>query len=445
MSPQTKSLPHGARLEHRRFLLLAVGITALCFASWLAAQGENPTDLTVHEWGTFTAVAGKDGRAVEWQPLTPSTDLPEFVEHVSTANFKLGLRGTIRMETPVMYFYSPQEATVSVKVAFVKGLITEWYPHASRVTPSGVLRNASLDQLRADGSVAWNEVHVSPNLAGEFSREDGESRYYAARETASAPLRVTAPRGEQEEKFLFYRGVSAAPLPLTARLDSDGRLWLKNLGQEEIPAVVLFERRGEAVGYRSAGALADELVLDPPELNARLDSLCAELESILVDRGLYPDEARAMLATWRDSWFEEGSRLMYIVPSGFVDSILPLTISPAPTQIVRVFVGRLEIVTAATAKAVAAAVASNDESTLDKYRRFLEPILQTVRESEPTDKKSDMTRPSLLSPSSFPGERPITEMPSPASKADPSNDRREVRSQQEDTEARVLRPSVSPW
>lgn len=107
----------------------------------------------------------------------------------------------------------------------------------------------------------------------------------------------------------------------------------------------------------------------------------AELEAILVERGLYPDEANAMVATWRDSWFEEGSRLIYIVPSGFIDNVLPLAIDPAPARIARVFVGRIEIVTPATARAVETAVASNDEATLNKYGRFLEPILQTVRKN----------------------------------------------------------------
>ena len=87
-----------------------------------------------------------------------------------------------------------------------------------------------------------------------------------------------------------------------------------------------------------------------------------------------------MVQTWADTWFEEGSRLIYIVPRRFIDSVLPLTITPAPGQIVRVFVGRVEIVTPATARAVQAAIASKDEATLNKYGRFLEPILQTLQE-----------------------------------------------------------------
>src|SRR5260370_989227 len=106
--------------------VFTLGMLGLGLAGWLIANERRASpDLTVHEWGTFTAIAGKDGRAVEWAPLTGSTDLPRFVEHLSDANFKIGLRGTIRMETPVLYFYSPRDVSVSAKVAFSRGLITK--------------------------------------------------------------------------------------------------------------------------------------------------------------------------------------------------------------------------------------------------------------------------------------------------------------------------------
>jgi len=368
----------------RLFFFVAIELVGICAAAWLVAAGPDPPDLTVHEWGTFTSIAGKNGLAVEWQPLPlpGTTDLPEFVEHFSTSNFKLGLRGTIRMETPVMYFYSPQDMKVSVKVAFAKGIITEWYPQALDVEPRGVLRNTDLDQMQMNGTIAWENVSISPDLVPDLPREDRESRYYVARETASSPVSVTTSNGDQQEKFLFYRGVSAAPLPLSAKLDSDGRLWVKNLGQDRIPAIILFERRGERVGYRSLGALTDGAVLEPPDLNDSNESLSAELEGILIERGLYPDEASAMVRTWSDVWFEEGSRLIYIVPARFIDNILPVTIDPEPAKIVRVFVGRLEIVTPATMRAVEAAVVSNDKVTLNKYGRFVEPILEVAKANE---------------------------------------------------------------
>ena len=104
------------------------------------------TELTAHEWGTFTSVAGPDGQAVAWLPLRASTDLPAFVEHFRDENFKCGLSETVRMETPVLYFYSPRETTVSVNVSFANGIITEWYPHASAV-----------ERTDTDGSIRWKD------------------------------------------------------------------------------------------------------------------------------------------------------------------------------------------------------------------------------------------------------------------------------------------------
>jgi hypothetical protein len=375
--------------------LLAFVLLALGLAGWLiAGELSGYPDVIVHEWGTFTAIAGKDGQAMEWTPSSAPTDLPRFVEHLGTANLKGGLRGTIRVETPVMYFYSPQDANVSVSVSFSKGIITEWYPRAARVEPVGIpsvqpaaglppggmLFNPMLSQMEKDGSITWNDVAVSPNLAGEFPREDAPNRYYAARETSSTPLQVSTSVGDEQEKFLFYRGVSGAPLPVSAEQTSDGKLAVRSLGDDGIPSIILFERRGERVGYRLAGAMTDEAVLDPPELTGSVDVLMGDMEAILVDQGLYPDEAHAMVETWRDSWFEEGSRLIYVVPSGFIDSVLPLTINPTPAQITRVFVGRLEIVTPATTRAVTKAMATDDEATLNKYGRFLQPILEIAKE-----------------------------------------------------------------
>jgi hypothetical protein len=139
----------------------------------------------------------------------------------------------------------------------------------------------------------------------------------------------------------------------------------------------------DRVGYRISNGPPDTALLGPLELTSSIDSLGSDLEEILVACGLYRDEAQAMLKTWRRSWFEEGSRLFYILPASFVATILHLTIHPSPAEIVRVFIGRLELITPATEKAIAAAVASRDTAALGKYTRFLEPILNTMMEKDP--------------------------------------------------------------
>jgi hypothetical protein len=361
-------------------------LLACCFAisSRTLARQAHPvySSVTAHEWGTFTSIVGRDGQAVEWSPLTGSTDLPGFVEHFRNAGFKRGLRGTVRMETPVIYLYDSREETVSVKVAFSKGVITEWYPRASRVEPAVNLFDGTLFQPHPDGSVAWDSVTLSPILREEFRRENLDNHYYAARMTSSTPLRVKTPAGEQQEKFLFYRGVSTFAVPISAKLTTASTLLVENRSKEEIPNIILFERRGQRVGYRIGGAMRKDAILDPPELTGTIDDLGRDLEGMLVVQGLYQDEAHAMVETWRDSWFEEGSRLLYIVPAAFVDGVLPLSINPAPAQTVRVFVGRLEIVTPATEKAVQRALVTHDSATLKIFGRFLEPILETMIQKE---------------------------------------------------------------
>jgi hypothetical protein len=50
-----------------------------------------------------------------------------------------------------------------------------------------------------------------------------------------------------------------------------------------------------------------------------------------------------MVETWRDSWFEEGSRAFYIFPRTLLDTTLPLSIEPQPAKTIRVFVGRINL------------------------------------------------------------------------------------------------------
>lgn len=381
MKPRTPGAAR-ARLLHRSIpVCLVVPVIFFTLSLSLRHASAKQTlenDLTAHEWGTFTSIAGPDGLAVDWLPLTGSTDLPAFVEHFRDVQFKGGLRGTIRMETPVLYFYSPRQTTVSVNVSFPKGLITEWYPRADSVNPKIAPRDYSLYQIKSPGAITWSSVHIRPQGSADFPSDNSENHYYAARQTSSAPLTVGTPSGPQREKFLFYRGVSAFLPPLTATLTSGNTVLLQNHFPEPIPNAILFERRGEQAGYRVLGPLLDQASFAEPELSTSADSLSSVLENTLISQGLSPDEAHAMLETWNASWFEEGSRLIYIVPRGFVDSVLPLRITPAPATTVRVFVGRLELITPSTEQAVEAAFASNDRTTLSKYARFLEPILSTM-------------------------------------------------------------------
>lgn len=368
------------------FLRACVFFCCFALCASLAGNAQNVNidpGLTAHEWGTFTTIAGEAGQAVEWLPLNGRSDLPSFVEHFRGTGFKVGLGGTIRMETPVLYFYSTHDTKVDVGVSFSHGLITEWYPHARKVEPAETSNDALLYQRQSNGTISWKSVIVQPAADRHFPSEAQPSHYYAARATAASPLSVFAKNGVQHEQFLFYRGVSVAPAPISALVLPSGQIEAMNQSADTIPKIILFERRGDKVGYREFNSLRAGVILDPPTLNGSLDSLLPELEAALGAAGLYQDEAHAMLESWKDSWFEEGSRLIYIVPRSFVDKILPLSIEPEPANIQRVFVGRMELLTPATQRAIETAAAAHDRATLAKYGRFLAPMIETILRKNP--------------------------------------------------------------
>ena len=361
--------------------LALAGMAVAGMTLWIAprAQGANdpdPAGLTVHEWGTFTSIAGPDGQAVEWRPLTGPSDLPCFVSVLNPGSIKtaapggvLGVSATVRMETPVLYFYASRETTVRASVEFPHGVISEWYPQARVPLVAPVPTMAS-----ARGSITWNDVKISPGAKRSFLTEPGESHYYAARETDAAPVEVAG----QTEKFLFYRGLASFPLPLNVKVNRQGNVVVNESEDPAIDNFVLFERRGSRVGYRALRTGGGNVVMARPELTGTMESLRQELRGILTAQGLYPREAAAMVETWRDSWFEEGARLFYVLPQAAVDALLPLRIDPKPASVTRVFVGRVEIVTPQIETEVAQAIRAGDQAVLRKYGRFLEPISRMV-------------------------------------------------------------------
>src|SRR5579859_2076373 len=297
---------------NRRWLIT---LPVLCFALSAGHSQEPPADaaLSVHEWGTFTSIAGAQGKAVVWMPQAEKDDLPGFVEHLQNNRFKGGLQGTVRMETPVLYFYASHPTTVSVQVRFAQGFLTEWYPHAVSPLTKSQLTEPIVDLRSSSGLLIWNSISVDPAEHGNLPRETGESRYYAARETNASPVTVFSARGEQHEKFLFYRGVSSFDVPVSSVPMNGNRAYVSNLTQTAIPQAILFERRGERLGYRVLGPIRNSAIVDPPEMNGDINTVSRDLEKILIGQGLYAEEAHAMIQTWNDSWFEEGTRLLYIV------------------------------------------------------------------------------------------------------------------------------------
>ncbi len=343
-------------------LLTASLAAALCCAADPAPKNDSAADdgLVVHEWGTFSTFSGSDGRNLKFEPY--DNDLPGFVHGYQGPNSKAGpLGGTISLETPVLYFYADHALTASVRVDFPKGTLTEWFPHA----------------VRTDHRLDWDGIKVLPKEDVRLLSEKQESRYYAARETDAAPLRVTF-LGEagnavtEPEKFLFYRGVGTFAIPLIVKAMGEDKFGLRWEDKKAPGEMVLVRVQGGKVRFQpfrlekeGKDAVTGEVQL--PDKDSTPEKLGDLLMKQLTERGLYEKEARAMVKTWKSAWFgEEGTRVLYLLPARLTDELLPLQVKPKPKELVRVLVGRHDVLTPGCEKQIDALVARITRPTIDQ-------------------------------------------------------------------------------
>ena len=74
------------------------------------------------------------------------------------------------------------------------------------------------------------------------------------------------------------------------------------------------------------------------------EAIADDLAAKLAESGLYAKEARAMVNTWKTSYFQtDGIRVLFVLPQSWTDSFIPIRILPRPRELVRVMVGRLEL------------------------------------------------------------------------------------------------------
>jgi hypothetical protein len=353
----------------------------LCWLCTCAAGFGAEHGYTAHEWGTFTSVQGGDGRLLEWRPLQSSL-LPAFI-YDSHPRFNKGELLTLqRMETPVIYFHSSRNFKVDVNVRFPQGWITEWYPQASGVEK---------------GVITWSNLSVladCPDRPDLLPQDKSGSHYFTARAAASQWLRTDSPAKSEAEKFLFYRGAGSFQTPLRASIDAANSVVVENTGARKLSHLFLISIHDGRGSFTEVDSLASHssqsrsVSADWP-LAELQKKIAARMAEALAGEGLFADEARAMVDTWTDSWFtDEGERVLYVLPREWTDEILPLTFSPAPEKLVRVMVGRAEIITPQRVASLRqnllkaqtgdAAARARSETDFKALGRFAEPALRLV-------------------------------------------------------------------
>ncbi|HEU0040110.1 MAG TPA: hypothetical protein VFR76_12635, partial [Verrucomicrobiae bacterium] len=202
-------------------------------------------------------------------------------------------------------------------------------------------------------------------------------------------------RAPEHERFLFYRGVGSFTTPLVVTMTPNGNLTVTNKGAEALVHLFVLSLRDGQAHFVHIHRLDSRTETDfalPPNDHPQADisrELADEMAAALVGAGLFQREAEAMVNTWKDSWFaDEGLRVLYLLPRAWTDATLPLEIDPQPQGLVRVMVGRAEVITpelenhlrqqltqAQTGDAPARAQALAE---LKKLGRFGQPVVQRI-------------------------------------------------------------------
>lgn len=309
-------------------------------------------DLVVHEWGTFTQVVGSDGASIPWWTpyLEGPAALPAFVKSVPRISLSKGGNAWLsRMETPVLYFYADAPVRLSVEVDESKVPLTEVYPQLSNLTHPFL---SAPNPGQKNPTARWDiEILPPAAAAGQSIPQVGArgAHYRHARDVPEAWLvKNVSPKAEKAEveKFIFYRGAGHESMPISISRVNNGSV---SLHASRSTRFLIQVNDKEFRWSRIAPSANDErkVALFPTkDRKAHTDQ--AALESVLTEElvadGLTPEEARAMVATWRESWMEEtGLRLLELLPRPWIDRTLPLSISPQPAATERVFVARWEI------------------------------------------------------------------------------------------------------
>jgi len=373
----------------------------------LSASAQQPvqSDLVVHEWGTFLTMSGSDGATLDGM-YHEEHALPSFVHSRSREELimpKVILKG----ETPVIYFYTQRKQDVSVGVKFAQGTWTQWYPQAYAVTPSKNQRDV-VDRM--SGHIVWRATILpatSENAEILAPAPQGALWNYARDVDSSLVQTVNNNSGKKSietERFLFYRGLGQRNLPLKMTSLNKGTLAYANTERQSLIHLFVLRVENGKAAYRYIPALAPREslrgvvpemkdALTVPEFKSRIEQ---ELAQRLTESGLYPKEARAMVNTWSKSYFEtEGIRVLYVLPQEWTDGFIPLRITPEPAKIVRVMVGRLELLTPGREKKVETAVLNLASPNADirgrgfavlrEQGRYLEPLLRRTLKTSKND------------------------------------------------------------
>jgi hypothetical protein len=343
--------------------------------------------------------------------------LPPFVLERSLDTYQRTFIRT-KMETPVTYFYTDQPRTVNVRIEMNNGTLTHWFPMVHSFGPPTEKFPTQVPATRPapkGGSyLEWNGLHLIPTdkplppntPIPALWRVKSNDPWKFARQTDSALIRTFArDRFDTDEydfeKFLFYRGLGTFDLPLevkSAEANGGVQLTVRNRGAQPLAGMFAIQVANKTIrlgriadlGAGESRSLPCESVLGPEiPLDDGVHPAMTKVAEVLTSAGLYRKEAWAMVQSWETSYFRtDGLRILFLIPRPQTDAFIPFQMTPPPTELVRVMVGRTEILTPVLEKLIESWIkdlGASDFRTRDaaskglaRLGRLTEPALRRI-------------------------------------------------------------------
>lgn len=292
----------------KRWLLVFLALTSTSLAQDTA---EPPLQFEAHEWGvwmvengriTIDDLAAESPRFVHRTPAAPDRPIPQITN------------SNVTVRKPVLFMRANRPIDdLRVDVRFVGGRPWLYYPQ-------GEARGNRLQfrgRLVQDPAAATREIR---DARGPRGRRAPRRHWWRFLQAVGADTFIS--NTGDSERFIFYDGPVRFRAPITMRNDN------------------LRSRRGERRVWVVANGEYVESVATPRELRETLrgpvNALRGRLEDELRRAGLTEAETASLLNTWTPELNNQERHVIYLLTRTEYDRMLPITITPEPTELVRV-------------------------------------------------------------------------------------------------------------
>lgn len=310
----------------RRCLALSAVLALATPMAW----GDDPAaELRVHEWGVWKVRQGEVTHLADLQRESPT-----FVRQTRSVGWAGG--GAVARK-PVIYVYASHPMNLDVEVAFRGGGPWLFYPQALPLECGAGHGDARRDQPFSRAATCepdrlrWR-VHATG--AARVPLEPVPARHFWSHLRAVPASMLLAPDGSAE-RFLFYDGPVVFPPAFRVGRGAHGETTFRRVGAfGRSPLVVAWGDRWVPVPEMAPGAALGIDRTQPWPIPAR--PIAREIDARLRAAGLSAAEAQSLVETWRPEIEAPGLRAFWLLTRAEYDTLLPIRITPAPSELVRV-------------------------------------------------------------------------------------------------------------